>query len=374
MFLIGSIIFVFSLAVSVAFSALSPETLATAPATSLETCKTLIDNGEGNINILFFADERKAKKYSNFLFSTPPLDQQKEKFNVYYIDSYEPECELYQKVALLCTKKETKKMAASCPDIDFIYTLKPASREIRSSTYMNFVSINTKHPLSVITHETGHALANLADEYLLSGRIPRGAKNCQPKCDGFEGKNLDGCYKGCTKDTYQRSIDNGVMRTLSSNEYGAFNENLILEEISKLINNKPKPAITGLVTANSEEPSCEKQNYFLIEIGHNPDGTLFIVDKTIETGCLGGNGVGGSTLNLIRDEETVHTENFNDEIIFSDDGTLDESLTGETFLSDKNFFLSIPADTNANKLRIENQQGETILTTDLNMGTRPCKN
>ena len=152
---------------------------------------------------------------------------EKDNFNFYYIDNYQPKCEIYQDKALLCYNKDIVRKAASCPH-DFIVVIKEDSRNIRSSAYMNVMSINSKHSLTVLLHEFGHVFVNLAEEYV-PAKLPKKAKNCVDECTKFSIK--DGCYEGCSKADYFRSINNGIMRTLSSTNFGIFNKKLITDKI-----------------------------------------------------------------------------------------------------------------------------------------------
>ena len=113
---------------------------------------------------------------------------------------------------------------------------------------MNVVSINKNHQKSVIAHEFGHSFANLAEEYT-PATLPLKSKNCVSECNKFDSLN-EGCYEGCSKTDYFRSINSGIMRTLSSKSYGAFNSFLISEKISKF------KRITGNVVSENDFNSC----------------------------------------------------------------------------------------------------------------------
>ena len=246
---------------------------------SLESCKSLTINGKDKTNILFFSSKDDGEKYRNFLLSTSPYDKYKESFNFYYIDSYNPECEIYKEIAVLCNGKDMIKKSASCPN-DFIFVIKDIEDgSIRSSTFNNIVSINSQHPLTVMTHEFGHAFANLADEYI-PATIPAGSKNCVESCELFP-ENIDGCYQGCSDNSHFRSIENGLMRTLSNNDYGKLNEDLILEIINR---NNPQTSGTGSAIEFPESLECTSQNYYLIE-GQVKDGTLTISSVSKEYGA-----------------------------------------------------------------------------------------
>jgi hypothetical protein len=241
----------------------------------LEECNTISFTDENSINILFFSDKKNAERDYKFFIETPPYDAQKENFNFYYIDSYKPECETYREIAIVCDSKELIKKAASCPN-DFIYVIKDADA-LRSSTKRNIVSLNLKHPLTVLTHETGHAVGNLADEYVLVPLI-NDARNCLKSCEEFASET-DGCFEGCSEANLFRSISNGVMRTLNNNNYGIYNQKLILDEIKLLLGTN---LITGNIIRGNAE--CEEQKFYLIE-SHLENGELIIDKTTPEKGC-----------------------------------------------------------------------------------------
>jgi len=296
----------------------------------LEECKSLNQNSIGGTNLLFFSDEETTKKYSETLFSFSPLDQNN--FNIYYIENYKPKCELYKDKAVLCYNEELIKKAASCPN-DIIIAIQEENREIRSSAYMNVISINSKHPLTVIAHEFGHAFANLAEEYV-PAKIPKGSKNCVDECSKF-GDTKEGCYQGCSKADYQRSINEGIMRTLSSKKFGIFNENLILDEIEKKISTSP---LTGRAIIKPQ--NCEDKKYYLIK-GIYANEKISILDIKIEQGCVGGNGNGDFIYKqILEDKRVIEPNKFNPEFIFT---TYPEDMKqGETYVSEIEFILTLP--------------------------------
>src|SRR3989344_3409190 len=179
--------------------------------TNLEECKTAAFNGENKVNLVFFATKENTQKYSNFFLQTSPFNK-------------------------------------------------------------NNISLNSKHQSSVLTHEFGHVFANLADEYI-PAIIPKGSKNCASSCDNFP-ENIDGCFQGCSKDNYYRSIDKGVMRTLSTNSYGILNENIVSEKIPK------QNTLTGQAPSDLNA-ECSEQEYYLIK-GFVKNSKIEIQQQTIE--------------------------------------------------------------------------------------------
>jgi len=302
----------------------------------------------------------------NFFLKTSPYDLYKDSFNFFYIDplDYEPECELYQDKAILCYSKEIIKKASSCPN-DQIVVIKARSSSIRSSAYMNVLSINLNHNLNVLTHELGHSLANLADEYTKT-TLPKGAENCKKQCDEF-GEEKDGCYLGCSEEDYFRSIENGVMRTLSSNNYGIFNKKIISAKIDKETQSK----ITGSAVGE-EIIDCSDKEYYLIggTYDKNNENKITIIEASSQTGCVGSNGVGGFDYNLIKkDDSIVSTGEFNPELIFTDNEEGGETL----YNKEQPFLLKIPAILNSKSLEII-ENGEKISEVNLKyIDSAPCK-
>jgi len=333
----------------------------------LEDCKTLYDNGIGKINLVFFSDKETTKKYADFLLETPPLKDNKDSFNVFYIDDYKLDCEIYKGVAVLCYNKEIIKKAASCPN-DFIFAITDNPSNIRSSTYRNVVSINKNLPLTVLTHEFGHVFSNFAEEYVEEGaKIPKGSQNCQQQCSDFEGTK-NGCYEGCTSSTYKRSIENGVMRTLSSNDFGTFDENLILQKIEKSITEKSS-SITGSVIFSPNQ--CSEKSYSLIEATYK-DGDINILGKTQQQGCFPE--IGAEQFSYQTQSKGKITKgNFNPELIFTDIQLPgDEILSGESLDPEGvSFFLQVPLDSNT--LTVSDENGQEFFSQNIaNTGAEPC--
>ena len=341
------------------FSLISPKLSPTQAV--LENCNTLEFNSNQATNIVFFSGKEQAEEYKNFFQETAPFDKYKKAFNFYYIDSYTPKCELYQGIAILCHNKETIKKGASCPN-DYLIVLEEHPTNIRSSSYENVMSINTNHPLSVLTHEFGHAFANLAEEYT-PAKIPKGSENCAQECSDF-GYETDGCYEGCSESTYQRSIANGVMRTLSSNEYGKLNEALIIGKIRK---NSPTT-----ITGKAIQELCEEKSYYLIE-GLYRNGAISILNKSIEHGCVGSNGAGTFTYELQTFQGTTLTESeFNPELIFTD-AQGENEIEGETIISDRPFILKIQKIPQGEKLSISESERELANVRLTDIGARACE-
>jgi|GEM_PF-1223851 len=322
--------------------------------TNLEECNTLISNEEGVINTVFFSTKEQAEEYSNYLLNSLPFTDYKKAFNFYYItpEQYSPECEIYKGIAALCYNSELIKKSASCPN-DFIVVIDKQSINIRSSAYLNVMSLNSKHSLNVYLHEFGHSFANLAEEYV-PARIPRGSENCQRSCEDFDGE-INGCYQECSNSDYYRTIESGVMRTLFSSEFGVFNSRNIIEIIESKYS---ESSITG--AAISEEIECSQQKYFLIEV-QNINGEIQILDKSIQIGCSPSSSGFNSdfTYKIFTEEKRLILEDSRNLNIFTDiQFENNEEISGETFNAIEEgevFFIISPYIEQASRLEIINE-------------------
>ena len=335
------------------------------PEIDLEVCNVISEPSSNGVNMVFFGSEDQARSYSDYLLEFSPFNNFKNDFNFYYIDSYEPECEIYKGIALLCHSKELIKKAGACPN-DYIIVLKSEKSNIRSSNYMNVMSINTAHSLSVFPHEFGHSFLSLAEEYT-PGRIPKRSNNCVASCSSFDGLE-DGCFEGCSESNFYRSIDRGVMRTLSSDSYGSFNEKSISDKLSSKYSSGA--GITGNVVS---EVNCADQSYYLIE-GIFSDGGIDIIDKTKEKGCQTNGGSGDFSYNLVLNDGSVLSgEDFNPDLIFTD-APLGDEIDGETFESDRPFLLKIPFNSNSDSLHIFDSDDNLVKEVSLySVGSEFCR-
>jgi len=323
-----------------------------APQVTGEACKTIVNNGENKINIVFFAQLNQVQNYIDTLLSAEPFKKNAGSFNFFLIDSYTPQCEIYKDIAVLCASEELTKKAASCPN-DYIIVIKDEDPKIRNSALGNTISLNSQSSLSVIQHELGHALANLADEYS-PAKIPANSKNCQQSCEMFKSLTSD-CFSGCSGEGYSRSIETGIMKSLKANSFGVFDESLIEEQIKKQASQSSPitgKAITGKAIA---EPNveCAGQKYYLIK-GDRTPGDIKILSRTIEGGCVGNNGAGPFNYSIIKQDDTIVKEGeFNADVVFTDGQAKDEQIIdGETFDYEGPFFLKIPIIENTKEIKI----------------------
>ncbi len=200
-------------------------------------CVSLIENsGDKKIDIVFFSEgvsRGKIEDFMNYFLDSDAFVDDKEKFNFYYAGN--AICEIMDEKALYCYSKKLIRDSSVCPN-DYVVVLSDQPNQIRSSAYMNVMSLNANSPKSVLLHEFGHAFANLADEYVPS-IIPWGSKNCQSVCSEFDELNkeygeLEGCFVECSRSDYYRSSENSVMRTLKTDDFGILNSGLLGKELN----------------------------------------------------------------------------------------------------------------------------------------------
>ncbi len=334
----------------------------------LVECNTLSYENENAINLVLFSDKKTSENYENQFFQISPLKENRDKFNFYYISEYLPECKLYKDIAVFCYSKELLKKASSCPNDFIIVPNSDYSQLTRSSSYMNVLSINTKHQPSVLHHEFGHAFANLAEEYT-PAKIPKGSENCVLSCEDFNNLN-EGCFQSCSQSNYYRSVDSGIMKTLSSDTYGNFNSLLISEKISSITGSLNYPAIT--TKAISKEDECKNNFYVLLTL--SPD--FEVTKKEIISGCITGTGSGNLEYSIISSNtENKISQDF-DLTIFTDAQLESEfELTGEVYEDDSEFYLPVPIIENSQTLKIKDKTtAQELYSIELNgLDSRPCR-
>jgi len=328
------------------------------PNDSSGECKTLKYSGKNAINLVFFSNETLSEKNIAYFLSVEPYSKYKELFNIYYIKNYEPECELFKGVALYCSSKELIKRAGVCPN-DYIVVLQNAPIRIRSSAYQNVMSINSAHPLTTLLHEFGHSFAGLDDEYIPSERSYN-SKNCMSSCEKF-GNKKDGCFEGCGDDSYSRSIDNGLMRTLSAKRYGVFNENIIINALDKV--KREMLAINAI----DEPESCSNNKYYSIEVEYF-NSYIKIINKTIEKGCSPKNSM---KYDYSADELSGNAKLiFKPELFYTDGlGKSNGPIEGGAKKNDeKSYFFTMPFSEKINKLVVSSEGAKDVeLNLDVNI-------
>ncbi|MBS3099331.1 hypothetical protein J4462_03905 [Candidatus Pacearchaeota archaeon] len=354
----------------------------------LEECKVLEYNGENALNFVIFGTKSQAEKYSEYMLNVKPYDEFKENFNFFYIEpgQYDASqgCKIYKGIAILCNERDLIKKAGSCPN-DYIIVLQEKSASIRSSAFNQILSINSVHPLTVLIHELGHGIAKFAEEYVDDSiKIPRESRNCAADCAEFDGIE-EGCFLGCSDDEHYRSVENGVMRTLSPPEkvmYGTFNENFMREKLNSEIDSLFSK-ITGSISritgrATDFGISCEDEHYFLGEYEYDSEAGLTLTDSEFVQGCYGSGSMfpGEFAYNLLDEEgEIIFSKSFDIEFHTVGPG---EEVNGliqieHEYDEFETFILKAPVTADIPTWEIVDPQGRYIQTSLIGTGGRACK-
>jgi len=355
-FIIGLILSLLIIYIYFSSVKLSPETR------EFSECNSLYYAEKGKLNIVFFSSMDITKSYADYLLSIPPFDEYANEINFFYIDDYSPVCETYHGIALFCHSKELVRKASVCPS-DYIVVPKSEETEMRSSAYMNVLSINTNSPISVFAHEFGHALASLDEEYI-SSKPSFYSKNCKDSCNEFSKGN---CFTGCSDNAHFRSAENGLMRTLYSNSYGEFDENIIRNEIRDY---------DSLITSNvvNDITNCNEEEYYLIGINYALEKP-YLESKSLERGCVGSNGNGEYSFSIEGGNSVAINYEFNPELIFTDNQEEgEETIKGEVYNFEGISYIKIP-----NLIGIKNviiydeNKNEVLKIPFVSEGERACR-
>lgn len=303
------------------------------------TCQVLAQGTADSTGIVFFGSMEEAQRYKDALTGFVPFNETNA--FTWYVSDFKPSCEFYQGVALLCYSKEVVQHIHAC-GADYGVVLRDADLAIRSSAFDGIMSINTRHRLSVFAHEFGHAFGGFDEEYTPAS-LSGGAGNCEATCQAFG--SLDGCYQGCSKSDYYRSIESGIMRTLSASRYGTWHEAYLR---TKLTDNEG--ILTGKVTAPVD---CATQTYTLLTLTRDSAGILHLVTAEPIQGC-------GDTLNDIESSRFI---------LFSDvqpEGSV--MLEGEQYAYEGTVYATVASDITTLQLTSNGQ-----LTGEVHLGATLCK-
>lgn len=344
-----------------------PDTSAVSDSPPTE-CTPLSYQGPDALNVVFVASKSDAERYKGYFLAKPPYSEPETRINFYYLDSARTPstCTLYKDIALFCYSDALLKEASACPH-DAIIVLADYPLEIRSSMYKNVLSLNRNHPPEeVLRHELGH-LFGLAEEYVGASLPPR-QQNCKAECDKFQ-TATDGCFEGCSKASFMRSIDEGVMRTLSSSEYGIYDTVLIRNALQKAQEKKT------LVTSNvvRADSSCDSQTYTLLEI----DGAQIpwsIISREDVKGCPSGELSTEYALSITNPEEGILTKtSFAGNTLFTDAPGTDQ-IQGEVY-TESRFWVEIPSQLPQGTIvQITDDSSNNYLTAPLpSGGNNPCR-
>lgn len=308
---------------------------------TLPECNTLVAGAPLGVHLLFFGSREQVERYWDALRSFAPFSDAKDAFTVSYIADVQPACELYKGIALLCHSRSLIKQAAAC-EHEYIIVLQEHPPSIRSSAFQNTLSINTNHPVSVIAHEFGHAFGDFAEEYTPAD-LPPTSENCQASCTSFEKK--DGCFQGCSDPGAFRSIQAGVMRTLTASRYGTWHE----QYLAGLLTKRTGTTITGYATGPRD---CASQSYSLVTLERSAQG-LKVIDVAPGQGC-------GQALTSI-DENRFR--------IFTDvQHDAREVITGETYQYQGTVYAAVASDIATLQLTTNGQ-----VTEEVHLGATFCR-
>lgn len=313
--------------------------------TTFPSCANINYNGASATNLVFMApDFESAKKYSDYLTTFGPFKDHPSAFNTYFVPFSGAGCSLYKNAAVMCYSRANVQLASACPN-DIVVAVTHADLGIRSSTYMNFITVNDVHPTTVLAHEFGHAFGYLSDEYVPAAKLG-GSKNCASDCTQF-GSQKDGCYSGCSTDTLVRSVDSGVMRTLASNKYGAFDDFLLEARLTDAV----KQHLTGNAILSVEE--CSGQKYSQIVGSYDAETKkISLEEQNVVDGCYGGNGNGQGHYALYNDKnEITASGDFNPSVLFFDGPSGDSGeITGNGAEVSTRFILKTPLATQTREI------------------------
>lgn len=224
-------------------------------------CTTLVNNGSpaDKLDIVFIADQYTIAAMPTFVASSSaayiyllglkPFDEQNAKINIHRVDSpVNLGCAGWSTNQPNCVGSNIAPIANLCPGDR---TIVMVNRSFRSYAYFGgfaIVAMDSRFK-GTVAHEFGHSFGLLADEYV-DNNVPDygiGYVNASVNCDTSpvcvkwrtpqtpQGALLPGtgCYLGCTyRNTYYRSINNGIMRSPTVRDYGVININ----QLNKLFN------------------------------------------------------------------------------------------------------------------------------------------
>ena len=304
------------------------------------SCDVLAQGTAGSTGIVFFGTAEQAREYRHALLSFVPFNESPEAFT-WYVSDFQPVCEFYRDVALFCYSKDIVQAVHTC-GAQYGIVVREADSAIRSSAFEGIMSINARHSLSVFAHEFGHAFAGFDEEYAPAS-LSGGAGNCEATCQTFGVS--DGCYRGCSDTGYYRSIEAGIMRTLTASRYGTWHESYL----------RTKLAGSGVASSNTlalAPLDCSTQTYSLLTLTRSATGDLTVNDVARGQGC-------GEQTPLIDGARFV---------VFSDVQEMGSvTLSGEQYSYEGTVYAAVADDVSTLILVNGNQ------TQEVHLGTTLCK-
>jgi hypothetical protein len=129
------------------------------------------------------------------------------------------------------------------------------------------------------------------------------------------------------------------MRTLSSEKYGSFDEEIIKDNL--------KIQSSAYITGNQivSFTDCEQRDYFLI-MGRYSNGDFEVINKTLETGCVGEIGEGEFNYEITDGKgDLLKGSKFNPSLVFTDAPPAtkpEDIIDGSVENYEGNFYLTIP--------------------------------
>ncbi len=185
----------------------------------------------------FIAD---TNKYYTRLKNSEPFESFYTKFNFYRVDDIKS-LKCNSEELIKCDEVQINQLASQCPN-DFVILLYKDNyyQNTRSSSVRNLVKIALNIDTvqkTVLMHELGHGIGNLADEYTEDdyyGKVHFNVKD-YPNCDLMPCEKWGGvgCYEGCSMSQFFRPTQNSIMKSLSTNEFGPINEKIMSDKLEK---------------------------------------------------------------------------------------------------------------------------------------------
>jgi hypothetical protein len=218
-------------------------------------CTTLVYNGDHTKKLDFvfvpanykdatkFADD--VNDYVSEIANEEPFKSNYGKLNFYRVDDISGlKCTTNPSTGLInCDETAVNRLASQCPNDVRIVLFNDMENIItssivpppRSSSIGTLIKVTTSDRNVVVLHELGHAVGELADEYVDDKYYNSNNFKVDdyPNCDyvGCSKWDVSGCYKGCSMSIYYRPTESSIMRDLRTVSYGPVNEKVMKEKL-----------------------------------------------------------------------------------------------------------------------------------------------